>query len=108
MSKRAQIGWMMGMAGILAATGFIWWHASTADAAAGGPLAPDPSAAQIARQFARVLPRAHLSHQPLDASVATNALQVYLSMLDYDRTYFLASDVADFESEAGLLADRLA
>lgn len=108
MSKRAQIGWMMGMAGVLAAAAFVWWHASTADAAGKGPLTPDPSAAQIARQFDRVLPRAHLSHQPLDASVATNALQVYLTMLDYDRTYFLASDVAEFESEAGLLADRLA
>ena len=108
MSRRAQIGWMMGMAGILAAVVVVWWHASTAAAAAKGPLAPDPSAAQIARQFGRVLSRSHLSHQPLDASVATNALQVYLSVLDYDRTYFMASDVAEFESEAGLLADRLA
>ncbi len=96
------------MAGVLAAAVSIWWHASTADAAGKGPLAPDPLAAQIARQFDRVLPRAHLSHQPLDATVATNALQVFLTMLDYDRTYFLASDVAEFEQEAGLLADRLA
>ncbi len=95
------------MAGILGVTTLIWWHAAAADAAARTPLAPDPSAGDIARQFDRVLPRAHLSHQPLDAAMATNALQIYLTMLDYDRTYFLASDVAEFEKEAGLLADRL-
>lgn len=100
------------MAGMLAAAVLIWWRAGAADAAAVAtartPLAPDPTAGEIARQFDRVLPRAHLSHQPLDAAMATNALQIYLTMLDYDRTYFLASDVAEFDKEAGLLSDRLA
>jgi carboxyl-terminal processing protease len=99
---------MVGMAGILGAVTLLWWHAGAADAAARVTLAPDPTSADIARQFDRVLPRAHLSHQPLDASLATNALQIYLTMLDYDRTYFMASDVAEFEQEAGRLADRLA
>lgn len=107
MSKKAQIGWMMGVA-LTLAVGLAWWHASSAQAAAKAALAPDPTASQIARQFDRVLPRAHLSHQPLDASVATNALQVYLGMLDYDRTFFMASDIAEFSKEGGLLADRLA
>lgn len=96
------------MAGILCVVTLLWWHAGAADAAARVTLAPDPTAGDIARQFDRVMPRAHLSHQPLDASVATNALQVYLTTLDYDRTYFMASDVAEFEKEAGTLADRLA
>ncbi len=93
---------------MLAAVGLVRWYISTADAAAKTPLAPDPAAGQIARQFDRVLPRAHLSHQPLDASIATNALYIYLAMLDYDRTYFLASDVAEFVKESDVLADRLA
>ncbi len=108
MSRRIHIGWMVGVAGMVGVASLIWWHAAAADAAARVPLAPDPAAGDIARQFDRVLPRAHLSHQPLDAVIATNALQIYLTMLDYDRTYFMASDVAEFEKEAGLLAGRLA
>ena len=112
MSKKLQTGWMVGMALALALGGAVWWYATSARAAQKATLEPDPSASQvasqIARQFDRVLPRAHLSHQPLDAAVATNALQVFLSMMDYDRTYFMASDIKEFEQESGRLADRLA
>jgi carboxyl-terminal processing protease len=61
----------------------------------------------VAKGFGKAMPQLHLSHQPLDEGIATNALALYLAMLDYDRTFFLASDVEAFMREAPLQVDRL-
>jgi carboxyl-terminal processing protease len=53
------------------------------------------------------MPQLHLSHQSLDEGIATNAMALYLAMLDYDRTFFLASDVEAFMREAPLQVERL-
>jgi carboxyl-terminal processing protease len=96
----------MALLGVLAAGGLRWWL-STAACAAPKSLDPDPQAAVIARQFARAMPRVHLSHQPLDEKVATNAVSIFLSTLDYDHTFFLASDIAEFQAAAPAQSENL-
>jgi carboxyl-terminal processing protease len=84
------------------------WAGGNAVAGPGKVLEPGDQAAAIAQVFDKAVPRLHLSHQPLDVTVATNALNIYLTMLDYDRTVFMAGDIAEFSREAPLLSDRLA
>ncbi|MEI6515028.1 MAG: carboxy terminal-processing peptidase [bacterium] len=86
--------------------GLVWWLVVPA-CAASKPLAPDAQGAEVAKCFERVMPKLHLSHQPIDFGMATNALSLYLGMLDYDRAFFLASDVAEFQKEGAELAERL-
>lgn len=91
---------------LLAGMGLVWWLVLPA-CAASKSLAPDVQAAEVARCFEKMMPKLHLSHQPLDVGIATNALDLYLGMLDYDRTFFLASDVEKFKSEAAAQVERL-
>jgi carboxyl-terminal processing protease len=71
------------------------------------PLTPEPGYARIAKMVARVLPEAHLERLPLGDNVASNALQMFLSTLDYDHSYFLARDIEEFDRESDTLDDRL-
>lgn len=61
---------------------------------------PAPDRSDAAKILAGALPRAHISHQPWNDQVATNALGAFLDSLDYDHTLFLASDIAEFRTEA--------
>jgi carboxyl-terminal processing protease len=97
----------MGMLALAVAGGMSWWAANTAWAVPKAALEPDPQASVIARQFARAMPRVHLSHDPLDEIIATNALNIYLSSLDFDRTFFTGIDIAEFEKEAPGQAEAL-
>ena len=53
------------------------------------------------------LPRLHLSHAAFDEHIATNALSLYLNMLDFDHTFFLAADIAEFQQHGPQLAQEL-
>ncbi|TAN36178.1 MAG: hypothetical protein EPN23_09480 [Verrucomicrobia bacterium] len=68
------------------------------------PLAEPCKAAMI---VAEGLPRLHLNHVAFDERIATNALSLYLNMLDFDHTYFLASDIAEFQERGAQLTDEL-
>jgi len=68
---------------------------------------PAPEQSVAAQILASTLPRAHLSHEPFDSQIATNALNTFLNSLDYDHTIFLASDIADFYLEATNLSERV-
>jgi len=94
------------MLGLLLMVGWVWWYALPACAAA-KPMEPGVQAAEVAKCFEKVMPQLHLSHQPLDEGIATNAMVLYLAMLDYDRTFFLASDIDEFAREAVLQVERL-
>jgi carboxyl-terminal processing protease len=94
------------MLGMMILAGWVWWVAMPA-CAASKPMEPGAQAAEVAKGFGKAMPQLHLSHQPLDEGIATNALALYLAMLDYDRTFFLASDVEAFMREAPLQVDRL-
>ncbi|MGD9873153.1 MAG: carboxy terminal-processing peptidase [Kiritimatiellia bacterium] len=64
--------------------------------------------ARAARIAVRRLPQMHLNQQLCNDYVATNALETFLTALDFDHTYFLADDVAAFRKEARDLDNRLA
>lgn len=64
--------------------------------------------ARAARIAVRRLPQMHLNRQLCDDYVATNALETFLTVLDYDHSCFLAGDVEAFRKEAGDLDNRLA
>ncbi len=67
----------------------------------------DAANSESARIFAGILPRAHLKHLPINAAVVTNALHLYVDMLDYDHSFFLTSDIEDFERQADGAGDAL-
>jgi carboxyl-terminal processing protease len=76
------------------------------------PIAPEVEKkplpiARIAARVADRLPRVHLSRNHFDDAVATNALALFIDSLDFDRSYFLASDIAEFQYQATLLDDQV-
>jgi carboxyl-terminal processing protease len=88
--------------------------------ALGGAALPTPAATNLFKRIetptepnkpamiiAEGMPKLHLSHVAFDEKVATNALSLYLNMLDFDHTFFLASDVAEFQQHGPLLAQAL-
>lgn len=82
--------------GVISCAGY--WVAPAC--AAAPSTTPEIPAADVARAFEKFLPRAHLTHHPIDTQVVTNAMELYLGLLDYDHTMFLASDVAEFRNDA--------
>ena len=68
---------------------------------------PPPEKSDAAKILANTLPHVHISHEPFDRQIATNALNTFLNSLDYDHTLFLASDIADFHREATNLSERI-
>lgn len=62
---------------------------------------------ETARLVARQLPRLHMTRKPCDDEVAQAALDLFLDTLDYERSYFLASDVAAFRERMKTLDDEL-
>jgi len=94
------------MLSLVITAGFIWWSAMPAWAAS-KPMEPGAQAAEVAKSFEKVMPQLHLSHHPMDEGIATNAVALYITMLDYDRTFFMASDVSEFTREAAAQTGRL-
>jgi carboxyl-terminal processing protease len=81
--------------------------------AAPGPAAEPPAlekdafvatGARAARVLSAIIPRAHLFHQPVTDAIAAKALDLYFDALDFDRTFFLASDLEEFRREIPRLA----
>lgn len=71
------------------------------------PLAPTAHHIRAAKLLALNLPQRHLNRKPLNAEIATNALAIYLDMLDFEHTYFLQSDIDEFRAKGPELADLL-
>src|SRR5579871_204586 len=61
-----------------------------------GALAPTDSQRQTARRVGRILEEAHYSRAAIDDKMSDVVYQRYLQFLDGQRSYFLASDVNDF------------
>ncbi|MGI6495209.1 MAG: carboxy terminal-processing peptidase [Kiritimatiellia bacterium] len=62
---------------------------------------------EIVRLFAQKLPRAHLSRAALDDALSAVAWTNFLTSLDYERIYFMESDIARFEASRELIDDML-
>jgi carboxyl-terminal processing protease len=80
------------------------------------PAAPSSSdskeilanASKAARILALILPRTHLQRTELNDTIALRALEIYVDSLDFDRTYFLATDIEEFRRDAHRLDEMLA
>ncbi len=80
---------------------------ATSGTASAADLAPDAHQSRVARMLALNMPLRHLSREPLDDHISTNALEIFLTALDFEHTYFLASDIADFRLSQNDLDDQL-
>ncbi|MGI5869178.1 MAG: carboxy terminal-processing peptidase [Kiritimatiellia bacterium] len=74
----------------------------------GGETAADTdaslqTASTVARLLVNDLPEIHLLHQPFDAAMSAVAWTNYLNSLDYERMFFLQSDIDEFEHAKTLL-----
>jgi len=74
-----------------------------------GFLPPEKEAhfSKIARAVVSEFPRQHLLHRTVDDSLSRQMLENYISGFDYDRIYFLASDIDTFNSRQTDLGDAL-
>lgn len=70
-------------------------------------IEPPTEPCKAAMIVAEGLPRLHLNHAAFDERVSTNAFGLFLNALDFDHTYFLASDIAEFQQRGTKLAQEL-
>lgn len=79
------------------------------EATAGADVSAPPKdplpIARIASRVADRLPSIHLNRDPFNDTLATNALMLFVDSIDYDHTFFLASDIAEFQLQATNLDD---
>lgn len=60
-------------------------------------LKPDPSQSLVARELVKIIEGAHYKKIKVDDSLSSLILDKYIKQLDQGRSYFLASDVKEFE-----------
>ena len=70
------------------------------------PKIPFPIA-RVATRVADRLPHIHLNRNAFDDTIATNALMLFIDSLDFDRSYFLAADIAEFKLQGTTLDDQI-
>jgi carboxyl-terminal processing protease len=63
-----------------------------------GAIAPTDAQRATARKIGRILEEAHYSRAPIDDKMSELVYQRYLDFLDGQRSYFLASDIAEFSA----------
>jgi carboxyl-terminal processing protease len=63
---------------------------------------------RIAARVADRLPHIHLNRNTFDDAIATKALMLFVESLDYDHSFFLASDIAEFQQQAAFLDNQVA
>src|ERR1700686_386123 len=70
---------------------------SPAVPAATAPLAPTEQENYVARRVADIVAREHYRRAPLDDHLSSLILDRYLDAIDGGRSYFYATDIAEFE-----------
>jgi carboxyl-terminal processing protease len=63
-----------------------------------GALAPSDRQRMIARQVGSILEEAHFRRASIDDRLSAEVFDKYLDFMDGQRSYFLASDIAEFEA----------
>lgn len=87
---------------------FLSLAAGCCGAVSTGPVAAGPVAPVTAQLVTRLFEEAHYAHKPVTAETSKELLKLYLRMYDPYHLFFLASDVAEFNSGFGpALAPRL-
>jgi carboxyl-terminal processing protease len=61
-----------------------------------GAIVPTDRQRAVARRIGTILEEAHFRRAPIDDKMSAQVYDRYLDLLDSQRSYFLASDVADF------------
>ncbi len=61
------------------------------------PLTPEPHFPDIAALVRDVIGRVHYSQPEFDAELSSRAFDTYVKMLDPNRSYLLAADIAEFD-----------
>jgi len=79
---------------------------STAAALPQKPSKPFPIK-RVATRVTDRLPHIHLNRDAFDDTLANNALTLFIDSLDYDHSYFLALDIAEFRQQSTLLDDQI-
>ena len=72
------------------------------------PLEPTRTHAVTSQQIMNNLLRGHYEHRRLDDKLSSKVLDILLDDIDASRSYFLASDIAEFEQYRTKLDDALA
>jgi len=62
---------------------------------------------RISRAVAYTLPLYHLNQLPLDAHISTNAFNLFIDSLDPTHSYFLQTDIDEFQKESADLYKQL-
>ena len=62
-----------------------------------GAVAPTDNQRSIARKVGSILEQYHYRHATIDGHFSSQVYDRYLDFLDGQRSYFLASDIAEFE-----------
>lgn len=70
-------------------------------------LRPEPYYSTIAQRVAMIFPREHLLRSAIDEGISRKTWTNYLASFDYDRLYFLQSDIDEFRAEEKMLADDI-
>src|SRR5581483_4420405 len=63
-----------------------------------GAISPTDAQRATARKIGRILEEAHYSRMPIDKKLSEQVFQRYLDFLDGQHSYFLASDIAEFQT----------
>lgn len=71
------------------------------------PITPDKHHREVSRLVTKLLTRNHYERKNLNDSLSSIVFDEYLRRLDYNRMYFLAADVAQFEKHRFLMDDYL-
>src|SRR4029077_12016548 len=72
-----------------------------------GAIAPNDGQRATARKIGRILEEAHYSRAPLDDKMSEVIYQRYLESLDGQKSYFLQSDINDFNAYRFLFDDMI-
>lgn len=72
-----------------------------------GPLVPEPHYADVALLVRDIIARLHYAPPEFNEELSSKTFDRYLQLLDPNRSYFLASDIAEFEQyRASLVQQR--
>ena len=63
-----------------------------------GAIAPTDNQKATARKVGRILEEAHYSRAPIDKKMSEQVFNRYLDFLDGQHSYFLASDITEFQA----------
>ena len=110
--KATRSRWLTGIAVCVGAVGLaaLLGAAMTppaAQPAAGAVLAPTEQEGYVARRVADIIAHEHYRRAPLDDRLSSLILDRYLDAIDGARSYFYASDIAEFERYRYQLDDAI-